>query len=62
MNSGKSCSNLPKSLHQVLHVDLLFPLLAHHPEELIELYCAVQLVLTHRSDPLQQVTVCVRKL
>ena len=57
MNSFKSHSNLPKSLHQVLHVDFLIHLLAHHPEELIELYCAVQLVLTHRSDHLQQVTV-----
>ena len=52
-----SCLNYQnplKSLHKSLHVDVIPLLLAHHLEKLIELYCVVQLVFTHRSDHLQQ--------
>ena len=46
--------NLLKSLHKILYVDVILLLLAHHLQELIELYRVVQLVFTHRSYHLQQ--------
>ena len=55
-NKKISLSNpiIPKCFHHHIHLGLLLPLHAHHPQELIELYCVIQLVFTHRPHHGQQ--------
>ena len=46
--------SLLKGLHQSINVDVILLLLAHHLQELVELYGVVQLVLTYKPHHLQQ--------
>jgi hypothetical protein len=47
-------TNLLKSLNKGHLLDVLLLLLAHHLQELIEVYSILQLVLTHRPHHLHQ--------
>ena len=53
-NKKSNLSNpvLPKRFNHNIQLDLLLPLLALHPQELIELYCVIQLVFTDRPHNL----------
>ena len=49
-------TNLLKSLNKGCLLDVFLLLLAHHLQELIELYGVVQLVLTHTPHHLHQLS------